>query len=70
MLQHLLPRGWLCHCQKARENEEHLISGECETYGEIRENFKNLDDLETLTKFFDAILKKRDLLDGDTEAKI
>ena len=56
---------WLCHCQKARENEEHLISGECETYGEIREIFKYLDELETLTKFLDTILKKRDQLDEE-----
>ena len=54
---------WLCKCLKAQENEKHLISGECEIYGEIRDEFQNLDDIENLTKFFDAVLKKRDELD-------
>ena len=58
---------WLCKCRKAQENENHLISGECEIYGEIREEFENLDDIENLTKFFDAVLKKRDQLDDDAQ---
>ena len=53
----------MCKCLKAQENEKHLISGECEIYGEIRDEFQNLDDIENLTKFFDAVLKKRDELD-------
>ena len=56
---------WLCHCGKARENEAHLISGECEVYGEIRNEFENLDNIETLTKFFLAVLKKRESLQDD-----
>ena len=55
---------WLCRCRKARENEDHLTSGECEVFGEIRSKFGNLNNLEVLTKFFDAILKKRDEMDN------
>ena len=55
---------WLCRCHKARENEQHLISGECEVFGELRSKFGNLNNLEVLTKFFDAVLKKRDEMDS------
>ena len=55
---------WLCKCSKARENEDHLISGECEVYGDLISKFGNLKNLESLTNFFDAVLKKRDSLDS------
>ena len=55
---------WLCHCGKAREEESHLIYGDCEVYGEIRDKFDNLNDDENLVKFFNQVLAKRDLLDG------
>ena len=58
---------WLCRCQRAKENQSHLISGECETYAEIRNEFESLDDIANLTKFFDAVLKKRDQLDEDAK---
>ena len=55
---------WLCRGHKARENEQHLISGECEVFGELRNKFGNINNLEVLTKFFDAVLKKRDEMDS------
>jgi len=55
----------LYHCGKSGENEAHIISGECEVYADIRNEFENLDDIETLTKFFIAVLKKRDSLQDD-----
>ena len=51
---------WLCRCHKAREKEQHLTSGEYEVFGELRSKFRNLNNLEVLTTFFDAVLKKRD----------
>ena len=54
---------WLCRCRQAKESEKHILSGECEVYGDIRNEFNNLDDLDNLINFFDKILKKRDLLE-------
>ena len=55
---------WLCRCHKARENEQHLISGKCEVFDELRSKFGNLNNLKVLTKIFDAVLKKRDEMDS------
>ena len=56
---------WLCRCHKAREEESHLISGECDVYGEIRAEFDDLDDDIVLVDFFNRILKKRETLDEE-----
>ena len=56
---------WLCYCRKALEKEDHLTSGECEVYGDIRRQFGDLDDIENLTKFFEAVLRKRDILEDE-----
>ena len=53
---------WLCHCGNAREEESHLISGNCEVYGDIRDKFENLDDDQNLVKFFNEVLARRDVL--------
>ena len=56
---------WLCRCQKAREDESHLISGECEVFGDLKSKYDNLDDEEILVKFFNEILAMRDKLDNN-----
>ena len=56
---------WLCRCRKARENESHLISGECEVFGDLKSKYDNLDDEENLVKFFNEILAMRDKLDNN-----
>lgn len=56
---------WLCRCQKAREDESHLISGECEVFGTLRKKYDNLEDDENLVNFFNEILEMRDKLDED-----
>ena len=43
--------------------EDHLTSGECEVYGDIRRQFGDLDNIENLTNFFEEVLKKRDILE-------
>ena len=55
---------WLCKCREAREEEAHLISGNCEIYGEIRKKYELLDD-ENLVSFFNNVLKRRDELDDE-----
>ena len=59
--------GWLCRCQKAREEEGHLLSGNCEMFGKVREKYDNLDDDENLVKFFNEILALRDEFDKDDQ---
>ena len=54
---------WLCRCRKAKEDESHLISGNCEVYGEIRAKYDSLNDDMDLVKFFNEILANREEID-------
>ena len=51
---------WLCRCQKSKEEESHLISGNCEIYGEIRAKYDHLNDDLDLVNFFNEVLAKRE----------
>ena len=51
---------WLCHCKKSKEEELHLISGNCEVYGEIRAKYDNLNNDMDLVNFFNEVLAKRE----------
>ena len=53
---------WLCRCGQAKEEEQHLLSGKCEVYGEIRAAYPNFNDDEQLVKFFCEVLAMRDKL--------
>ena len=55
--------NWLCRCLEEREDENHLLSGKCNIYGSIREKYDKLDDDESLVKFFNEILEKREELE-------
>ena len=55
--------NWLCKCGKSREEESHLISGNCEVYGEIRSNYSDLNDDKQLVDFFNEVLSRRDELE-------
>ena len=54
---------WLCRCQKSKEEESHLISGNCEIYGDIRAKYVNLDNDVDLVNFFNEVLAKRDKIE-------
>ena len=54
---------WLCRCLKAKEDESHLISGNCEVYGSLRGEYGDLSIDENLVKYFNAVLSMRDTLD-------
>ena len=47
--------GGLCKCKRDRESEPHLLSGQCEVFGEIRASYGDLKDekawLSSLKKF-------------------
>ena len=52
--------NWLCRCGRAKEEEQHILSGNCEVYGEIRAAYPNFNDDEQLVKFFCEVLAMRD----------
>ena len=51
---------------KAKEEESHLIAGNCEVYGAIQAKYDILKDDNDLVHFFNDILAKRDELDMKT----
>ena len=57
--------GWLCKCRMAIEDESHLMSGLCPTYGDIREKY-DLDTSEDMVLMFREIMTRRDALEDET----
>ena len=57
--------NWLCRCLESKEDENHLISGNCEVYKDIRTKYENLENLEDLLNFFNEVLERRDKLDDE-----
>ena len=55
--------NWLCQCTTAREEERHLLSGKCEVYKDIRENYGDLKNDDDLVKFFREVLDRREQLE-------
>ena len=60
---------WLCRCGRAKEEEQHLVSGNCEVYGEIRAAYPNLNNDEQLVKFFNEVLAMRDKLEEEDKTR-
>ena len=56
---------WLCKCQEEREEEAHLLSGQCKVYGDLTLQYDNLTNDENLVKFFSDVLARRDELDKE-----
>ena len=56
-------RGGLCRCLRNLEEEPHLLSGNCEVFGEIRGKYGDLNDDASLVSFFKEVLELRDILD-------
>ena len=42
---------WICRCKREKEEESHLLSGNCEVYGDIRRNYGDIRDSDTLINF-------------------
>ena len=57
--------NWLCRCLKTREEEAHLLSGQCEIYGPILEKYDNMDNDENLVNFFSEVLAMREKLEDE-----
>ena len=54
--------NWLCLCQKSREEESHLKSGECTVYGDLTNKYSDLTSDENLADLFREVLARRDQL--------
>ena len=61
--KHLAKTSWLCLCQKSREEEVHLLSGQCQVYGDLIEKYSDLTEDDQLVQFFGDVLARRDALE-------
>ena len=60
--------GHLCRCGVTREDESHLMSGNCPVYEDIHGRYEDFEDDEDLVSFFTEVLARRDELDhGEKE---
>ena len=55
--------SWLCLCQNSREEESHLLSGQCQVYGDLTDKYSNLTDDNQLVQLFSDILARREALE-------
>ena len=53
----------ICKCKRELESEPHLLSGQCEVFGDIRANYGDLKDDESLVRFLKEVLDMRDSID-------
>ena len=56
---------WLCRCQQSSESESHLMSGGCKVFGDLADNFGDLNEDSNLVSFFRAVLDRRDHLEEE-----
>ena len=59
--------NWLCRCQKVREKESHITSGDCPMYSDTRENYISFDSDEDLVSYFTEVLERRDAIGHEEE---
>ena len=57
--------NWLCKCEESRENESHLMAGQCKVYGDLTEKYSDFTDDNNLVQFFTEVLDRRDRLDKE-----
>ena len=55
----------MCRCSKEVEEEGHIVSENCEVYGEPRYQFGDLKEDKNLVDFFQAVLDRRDTLEEE-----
>ena len=54
--------NWMCKCERSKESESHLLSGNCIIYGDINVKYTDLKEDIQLVKFFSEVLERRDKL--------
>ena len=62
--------NWLCRCKEEKENESHLLKGECKVYGKIRNKYGIICNEEDLVDFFGEVLQERERLEEEEEREI
>ena len=55
--------NWMCKCLESKENENHLMLGECKVYGDLAMKYSDLADDSNLVHLITEILARRDPLD-------
>ena len=60
---------WLCICRTSKESESHLLNGECQVYGQIRNKYGSLDSEDNLIEFFSEVLQERERLEEEEEER-
>ena len=56
--------SWLCLCEQSREEEVHLLSGQCQVYGDLTDKYSDLTEDDQLVQFFSDVLERRDTLEA------
>jgi hypothetical protein len=56
---------WLCRCKQEKEEESHLLTGDCPVYGDIRESYPDLVTDEDLVNLFTEVLSRRERLEEE-----
>ena len=57
--------NWMCKCKSSIENETHIIEGNCETYSQIRNKYKDLETEDNLVAFFSEVLEERERIEEE-----
>ena len=55
----------MCKCTKEKEDEKHILSGNCPVYDDLTEQFSNFDNDSELVSFFSAVLARREQLEEE-----
>ena len=55
--------SWLCLCRQSREEEIHLISGQCQVYFDLKDKYSDLTEYDQLVPFFSDVLARREALE-------
>ena len=56
---------WLCRCKTDREEEGHIIRGQCSVYEDLRPQFGDLSEDSNLVEYFQAVLDRREDLENE-----
>ena len=57
--------NWLCKCGTAQEEEGHIVSGNCQVYGDLKDKFGDLGEDSNLVSYFQAVLDRREDLERE-----
>ena len=55
----------MCKCKESREDEAHLLSGQCKVYGDLTLKYQDITYDGNLVQLFTEILERRDQLDRE-----